>query len=329
MRCFALVLGPLLVRGGRDLGADPLAALGINGTTTHAGLAALRASLSAWGVGDLLPTLGVKKFERAKHALSAMAACAAAEASADCVTLALPCAPIFGEFLHYGGGSGCPAFLRPSLAPAQAAVVAGYALGAETFFQWGGGGGAELLASLASRGYTAEHYAPWCECLRRRPFLGCLDGARPLAAPRVACTPHRLSLKAFGRLERDEGKTYPKKLTEAHLQYVSAIDATGETSFDVVLIDGRAHASAAIKAAGYATASTVVLVNDWPKKFETLVKRFYTLVATVGASGRECDKGERACLAVLTVKGKYAGDKATHDRHVERFKNFMRSPVNF
>ena len=135
-------------------------------------------------------------------------------------------------------------------------------------------------------------------------------------------------LKAFGRLERDEGKTYPKKLTEAHLQYVSAIDATGETSFDVVLIDGRAHASAAIKAAGYATASTVVLVNDWPKKFETLVKRFYTLVATVGASGRECDKGERACLAVLAVKGKYA-DKATHDRHVERFKNFMRSPVNF
>ena len=51
--------------------------------------------------------------------------------------------------------------------------------------------------------------------------------------------------------------------------------------------------------------------------------------AGIGASGRECDKGERACLAVLTVKGKYAGDKATHDRHVERFKNFMRSPVNF
>ena len=93
--------------------------------------------------------------------------------------------------------------------------------------------------------------------------------------------------------------------------------------------ESAAHASAAIKAAGYATASTVVLVNDWPKKFETLVKRFYTLVATVGASGRECDKGERACLAVLAVKGKYAGDKATHDRHVERFKNFMRSPVNF
>ena len=165
----------------------------------------------------------------------------------------------------------------------------------------------------------AMHGAEICwrarEGLHDAELLGCVAAAAE-------------ELKAFGRLERDEGKTYPKKLTEAHLQYVSAIDATGETSFDVVLIDGRAHASAAIKAAGYATASTVVLVNDWPKKFETLVKRFYTLVATVGASGRECDKGERACLAVLAVKGKYA-DKATHDRHVERFKNFMRSPVNF
>lgn len=57
-------------------------------------------------------------------------------------------------------------------------------LGAERFFQWGGGGSAEVLGALAWRSYTAEHYEPWCDCVRKRPLVKCLDRAG--RAPRRA-----------------------------------------------------------------------------------------------------------------------------------------------
>ena len=145
-----------------------------------------------------------------------------------------------------------------------------------------------------------------------------------------------------------------KKLVEAHKNYVSAIDDTGEAFFDVIFIDGRAHGSAAIKAAGYLRNSSLLFINDWPKKFASLGKRDFIGLSTIGLpprgvrtvrrqrrrrdptpragpNGEACDSGRAVanCLAVLRVKPQYAGVKATHDAHTTRFKNFMRSPMNF
>ena len=275
--------------------------------------------------------------------------------------------------MHFGKGSGCPPVLDTGLAPAQAAVVAKHVLGAERFFQWGGGGGAEVFGALAWRSYTAEHYAPWCACIRGRPLARCLDQAERVAT--VLCTRAAHPLKSFGRLQRLNTKDprAPRLIKETHEAYVAAIDdarrrrprketfeagvfqrvargpaatprrfggrtarrrarrpfQAGEEFFDAVLVDGRAHVSCAIKAVGYSHNASVVFVNGWPKKYAPMLLRYYNLRRTVGPDGFACRDDEARCLAALAPKPRYRGDKQTHAMFINRFKNFMRSPINF
>lgn len=322
-------------------GSDALGRLGITATAPTPALGALRTSLDAWGVPALLEALAARaatrgsgsgafaRRRRAHAALRGLTSCLVRDANAsDCVTLALPCARIFNEMVHYGRG-GCAPILGPSLAPPQAAAFVEKALGAEAIYVWGGGGALEAFGPLAAVARGAEHAKDWCACLGARPLLRCLGAA----SVDVACTRHDLRLKPFGRLAGGAGKggdgIKPADLVAAHRRYVDAIAEAGVATYDAILVDGRAHASCALRALGFARSDTAVFVNGWPRKFGFTVRRYYDVVRTLDAAGGECADGEPRCMAVLAPKKEFAGDNGTHARHIARFKLFLRSPTNF
>jgi len=86
-------------------------------------------------------------------------------------------------------------------------------------------------------------------------------------------------------------------------------DARRELFFDVILVDGRAQLSCALKALGYATNATSVFINDWPRKYGKRLLRYYHLVRTIGWDGAECEEQQPGqCLAQLRPKPQYLGD---------------------
>ena len=118
-------------------------------------------------------------------------------------------------------------------------------------------------------------------------------------------------------------------LPARHRPGPNAHPQAGEDFFDVVLVSGRAPASCAIKAVGYAHNSSKIFVSGWPRKFAPTVLRYYGLRRTIAPDGGVCRANEPRCLAALEPKPRYQGDKQAHRAFTDRFKNFARAPVNF
>lgn len=258
-----------------------------------------------------------------------LASCLEAEEPSDCILLTHPCIRVFQQMTRYKGGSlgelSCPVLLPTDMSGPQNLAVAEQTLGAETYFEWGGGSSTEVLGPLAARSYTVDHYIPWCECLRMRPLIKCLGGS-----DRITCIETNLNLRSFGRLAANGLNNTHKNIHSAHRAYVEAIDFTSEIFFDVVLVDGRAHLSCALKALGYLRNSSVVFVNEWPRKYGKRILQYYHLVRTVGWDGLECPGNTPArCLAMLVARAEYQGDHLIHTNFLENNRNFARSPVNF
>lgn len=282
--------------------------------------------------------------ERAKTSIGRLAKCLGHEDASDCILLAHPCIRSFQQMTHYSGGSlgelSCPVLLPSEMSAAQTLAIAEHALGAETYFEWGAGASTELLAPLAARSYTAEHYGPWCNCLRTRPIARCLDHEllanatrrrrRLDESRRITCVETKLNLRSFGRLQQNGINNTHRNIADAHRSYVSAIDETREVTFDVILVDGRAHFSCALKALGYTIPGSVVFVNDYPRKYGKRLLRYYDLVRTIGWNGDACDSNQHGrCLAQLRPKSDFFGNHQVHSDFLNQNKNFVRSPVNF
>ena len=281
------------------------------------------------------------RLERAKRSVSKLGKCLEAEEASDCISLAYPCVRILQEMTHYNGGSlgelSCPVLLPSEMSSSQSLAVAGSVLGAETYFEWGAGSSTEIIAPLALRSYTAEHYVPWCQCLKARPVSRCLEKEAQNDTNtfmekhnRITCVDTNLNLRSFGRLQQNGANNTHKNIADAHRGYVRAIDATRELSFDVILIDGRAHLSCALKALGYTNNASTVFVNDYPRKYGKRLLRYYDLVKTIGWDGNDCDTTQPGrCLAKLRPKPDFFGNHEVHADFISQNKNFIRSPVNF
>lgn len=278
----------------------------------------------------------VARLSRAKMSMANFSECLRLEKSSDCILLAHPCIEVlqqkaqqsmsgkgtFGEF-------SCPIFLPSEMSPQQTDAIAERVLGAETYFEWGAGVSTETLAPLALRSYSVEHYAPWCECLRRRPLGICLRQQYPWPE-RIMCVKTNLNLRSFGRLAGNGANNTQHNIVNAHRAYVNAIDSPHERKFDVVLVDGRAHLSCALKALGYVTNSSVLFVNQWPKKYGRRILLYYDLVREIGPAGRLCDPLDSTkCLAELRPKHEYCGSRDVYADFVAINRNFQRSPSNF
>jgi len=320
---------------------DGLSLLGLKPTIDSPAVTKARAKLQRLKVPK-----HAGRMARAKVSVSRFAECLRAEEASDCILLAHPCVRIFQSMTHYNGGSlgelSCPVLLPSEMSIPQSLAIAEFVVGAETYFEWGAGSSTEMLAPLAERAYTAEHYGPWCDCLRSRPISRCLLNATSTEFRRrtssedklwerqIACVPTKLNLRSFGRLQQNGVNNTHKNIADAHRHYVTSIDATRELAFDVILVDGRAHLSCALKALGYAAKNTVVFLNDYPKKYGKRLLRYYDLHRTIGWDGNECDaKQPGRCLAQLTPKPDFLGNHEVHADFLAQNKNFLRSPVNF
>jgi len=349
--------------GGRDV----LASVGLEDVPV-ASYQALRSRFEHFRPADV---------SSARASLSKLLACLRAEEASDCILLAHPCVRVFQQMTRYNGGSlgelSCPILLPSEMSGHQTAAIAEHVVGSETYFEWGAGASTENIAPLAERAYTAEHYQPWCACLRARPVSRCLanvtmdaaagdddegrrrrkinnvsaigGGGDPLAIGgsdnnpatttealdrRVACVESKLNLRSFGRLQQNGANNTHKNIADAHRNYVHAIDASREIAFDVILVDGRAHLSCALKALGYTTNASVVFVNDYPRKYGKRLLRYYDLLRTIGWDGDECDTIQPGrCLALLRPKPPFFGNHEVHADFLAQNKNFVRSPVNF
>jgi len=209
---------------------DVLSTLGLDASNTRPAVVQTRTRFKHLAMPETL--LDKVRVDRAKLSISKLARCLAADDASDCILLAHPCVRIFQQMTHYSGGSlgelSCPVLLPSEMSAPQSLAVAEHALGAETYFEWGGGSSTEMLAPLAARAYTAEHYLPWCRCLRSRPIAKCLSQQAPAkaATDRITCVRTKLDLKSFGRLQQNGANNTHKNIADAHRDYVAAIDAT-------------------------------------------------------------------------------------------------------
>jgi len=227
---------------GDDGDVDVLSALGINATATNSALREGAVRLGALHVTKHLERHRREapgRFARAREALEAFSQCLERPAVSDCIMQIYPCLEVFKQQSRRADFSShafaCPKILTPdSLTLAQRRVVAADVLGSRTFFEWGGGGSTELIAPLALRSYSVEHYAPWCNCLQTRPLSRCLQERRTPVHPnddhsssvghaeRIMCIHTNLNLRSYGRLAPDGANK--KNIVKA---YADPLDAAG------------------------------------------------------------------------------------------------------
>lgn len=320
---------------------DLLSLLGLKSSVRRAAIIQMRRRLQRLDLQELLRVNSnlkgdVDRLSRAKISMAKFAKCLQIEESSDCILLAHPCIEVLQQKVQQSGiGKGsfgelsCPIFLPSEMSPQQIDAIAQRALGAETYFEWGAGGSTETIAPLALRSYSVEHYAPWCQCLRRRPLGKCLRQQFPWPE-RITCVKTNLNLRSLGRLAGNGANNTHHNIVNAHRAYVDAIESPHERKFDVVLVDGRAHLSCALKALGYVTNTSVLFVNEWPKKYGRHILRYYDFVREIGSAGRPCDPlGSTKCLAELRPKREYCGSRDVYADFVAVNRNFQRSPSNF
>lgn len=111
-----------------------------------------------------------------------------------------------------------------------------------TYVEWGSGGTTNWITPLAHRSYSIEHYERYCDAGATSPVQRCLKDAGRLTS---VCSP-RLS----------------KERSQEGQNYVRAIDAFQEPTFDLVLVDGRARLACALYVMRYLTDDSVVVIHD-------------------------------------------------------------------
>mmetsp|Transcript_12242 Transcript_12242/g.16536 ORF Transcript_12242/g.16536 Transcript_12242/m.16536 type:complete len:398 (-) Transcript_12242:56-1249(-) len=340
---------------------DVLSYLGLDISTNRLALIQTRAKFKALKMPMMLSQdpLDTQRLNRAKLSVSRLSRCLVAEESSDCILLAHPCVKTFQEMSNGKislGEYSCPVLLPSTMSTAQSLAIAERTLGVETYFEWGSGSSTEMLAPLAIRSYSVEHYQHWCDCLRARPLARCIaeqqfdvKNSRPysnnilssssrdgnmtsfaLKPKRIFCVANNLNLRSFGRLQQNGINNTHKNIGNAHRAYVEAIDGTGELSFEVILIDGRAYFSCALKALGYTTNTSTVFMRYFTQKFDRRILRYYDIERTIDFHGKECRSEQNEhCIAQFKPKLQFVGNHEVHQHFLSFNHNFMRSPVNF
>jgi len=348
---------------------DVLTTLGLDVSTNRLALVQTRTKFKALKMPTMLKQDSdrpedIRRIRHAKVSVTKLSKCLVNEESSDCILLAHPCIHTLRQISTSKSGKAlgelsCPVLLPSDMSLKQILSIAERTLGAEAYFEWGSGSSTEMLAPLALRSYTAEHYKPWCDCLRARPLAKCLAQEQKnvgyekeklfstdrivsttISSPlyetfsyspqRIQCTENHLNLRSYGRLQQNGANNTHKNIANAHRAYVEAIDATGELHFEVILIDGRAHFSCALKALGYTTNSSVVFANDFPHKYGKRIFRYYNLERTIGPDGEKCTSEKPGrCIAQLRPKSEYVGNHEVHTSFLAMNSKYLRSPVNF
>lgn len=125
--------------------------------------------------------------------------------------------------------------------------------GVQKYLEWGSGGSTLNFAPLAhGKAYSIEHDKTWCNDMQKELLNKTLTDKIE-----YHCVSVEKGHRGWGLASPFEEGTYAQ-----FDLYIDEIDKLGEPIFDVVLIDGRARVSAAIKVLAYISKSSHVIVHD-------------------------------------------------------------------
>lgn len=129
--------------------------------------------------------------------------------------------------------------------------------GEAVYLEWGSGGSTATYAAESRRAYTVEHVTEWCATVSNWTVTRCLGQQ---ARWRLYCHDSETQTGEWG---------YPKdsrdheNFLERMRGYVQAPAKFGESTYDVVLIDGRLRVACAYAIISYLHAASVVAWHDF------------------------------------------------------------------
>lgn len=156
-----------------------------------------------------------------------------------------------------------------------------------TYLEWGSGGSTLNFARFAQeRAYSVEHNPEWCSMMLEALSTSASHELWP-ARVRYHCVPVERGYKGWGVHSPFEEGSYTQ-----FRAYVDKIDDLNETSFDFILVDGRARIPSAIKALSYISDTSVVVLHDAERVFKNHenyadVWRFYEAIDSVGGKDKQ------------------------------------------
>ncbi|KAK1859218.1 hypothetical protein I4F81_001815 [Pyropia yezoensis] len=145
-----------------------------------------------------------------------------------------------------------------------------------TYLEYGSGGSTLAFAPMARRAYSVEHSADWCGRMRAQ-----LAAANLTARVTYVCEPVARGTGGWGLNDPFEEGDYKVFKT-----YVDTVTRLNETTFDVVLIDGRARVACALRVLPYLSPTSTVILHDARRAAYAPLAGWYDQVGrVVGARG--------------------------------------------
>ncbi|GAB0491213.1 hypothetical protein MMPV_002465 [Pyropia vietnamensis] len=145
-----------------------------------------------------------------------------------------------------------------------------------TYLEYGSGGSTLAFAPMAARAYSVEHSVEWCGRMKEQ-----LAAANLIDRVTYVCEPVARGTGGWGLTDPYEEGNYT-----VFKQYVDAVTRLNETTFDVVLIDGRARVACALKVLPYLSSTSTVIIHDARRAAYAPLLDWYDEVGrVVGARG--------------------------------------------
>lgn len=130
--------------------------------------------------------------------------------------------------------------------PNEVLLVLKYLRGAKTYLEWGSGGTTLNLPQFVSeRAVSIEHDKDWCEAMPKR-----------LAEKKV----RTVEFHCIHVNHKNSEGTYAM-----YRSYINEITNLNQSTWDFVLIDGRARVSAAIRALSFVRDDSTVVIHDFER----------------------------------------------------------------
>jgi len=166
--------------------------------------------------------------------------------------------------------------LEPWMDPAEIDVIAAFLRPSTVMLEFGSGGSTLHWSKRVAKLYTVEHTPVWRDQVAEGCRQAGCTNVELLAFPpdraafdRLGCTPRGIyepsSLPNWCSPNFDPA--WREASTEDRVavfkDYIGAAAATGESRFDVVLVDGRCRGECAIAVLPFIDERSVVLIHDW------------------------------------------------------------------
>lgn len=186
------------------------------------------------------------------------------------------------------------------MSPIEINVLLRYVNGRNSYMEWGSGGGSTYnFPKFFETAISVEHDKAWCGTVQSR-----LKGDPNLQHVDYRCVPVERGYMGWGFPIMTEGN-----YTAFH-NYVDVIDKLHIPKLDLVLVDGRARVDVATKVLSYISDSSVVVLHDASRIFETDEYRgvlgYYNMVDSVGGYKKQG-------LGILKRKREWKKLEGDHD----------------